>query len=673
MNTHPVLTIGWLITVLVMLTGCTTRADTSTTTEESLGTAEAPPATQSPLAPSTPPQTAEPDKLVLCLDSEPAAPISFVNQYVADVVLAPTDPKGWMPDSAYGYETRMLVEFPSFENGDTVIEGEGDQAVMSVTYRFRDDIRWSDGQPFTVDDVLFTRDVYAALLSGTDVPMDLANVTLDERIFEKVDDHTLRIAYPPGERDPKYFLPRILMTQRTLMILPQHVLQGMTPQEIYHSDFAALPSPTLGPYEFAEWVEGDHITLRAVEGWWGGEAPIEELIFQLTGDLDHLVDQAIGGACDYAVLTTLHQLDKIVDAEAQGQVKTINSSLGIWEHIDMNTSPPPDAEDGAVPFFADVRVRQAVAFGTNRQQMLDVLHGGRGAILDSFLPAAHWAFNPDIAGAYAYSPEKAWQLLEEAGWSDADGDGIREAVQTLSGEYSCGRSAWTIPQGTPFEVTFHTTTGTEYRETTMNLFAEQMADIGIQLNLEPLTPGEWFADDGPLSRRTFQIGLFAWVNSSEDTTWITYGGTNIYQTPQGETLNAVDLYTRDAAALSGLDFTTFAFGRPADGSLPAGYTLVSGDSIPSEGDEWSGRNYVGWCNPTAAQLLHDGAMQLDQADKLPYLMDFQRTFVEDVPSLPLFERLVLEVHSPDLCGPGHAPMQLPTWNVETWTFSPDCE
>jgi ABC-type transport system substrate-binding protein len=284
------------------------------------------------------------------------------------------------------------------------------------------------------------------------------------------------------------------------------------------------------------------------------------------------------------------------------------------------------------------------------------------------LPPEHWAFNAEVGGAYPYDPDRARLLLEEAGWVDQDQDGVREAAQTLSGDYSCGRGMWTIPQGTPFEVTFHTTLGTSYRETIAVLFAEDMAELGIKLNVEMLTGPEWFGPEGPLVQRTFQIGEFAWVAEEIlPSAWFAYGGQNIYNTPQDGPLAAETILAQTPALVT--DAESFLFGRPSQ--LPAGYALAQGDSIPSAADSLTGGNFGGWCNTAATQAAFEADQALTREERLPFDHEFQRQFVQDVPVLPLFQRLQVEVYSPWLCGVGRGPNQVASWNVETWEFDVD--
>jgi ABC-type transport system substrate-binding protein len=203
-------------------------------------------------------------------------------------------------------------------------------------------------------------------------------------------------------------------------------------------------------------------------------------------------------------------------AKAQGLVDYHAQASTVWEHFDMNQWP----WDDRLPWFAKTEVRQAVGFGTNRQQMTEEILYGEVEPMRSWIPADSWAFNPDVK-EYAYDPEQAKELLASVGFEDKDGDGVLEAYG-YSGTYYDG-TEWSIPDGTPFEISFNTTTGNAMREALSQIFQANMADIGVKVNLDLLPASVYFADDGPLSQRRFDICEYAWVSDPDpggDTLWV---------------------------------------------------------------------------------------------------------------------------------------------------------
>jgi ABC-type transport system substrate-binding protein len=228
-----------------------------------------------------------------------------------------------------------------------------------------------------------------------------------------------------------------------------------------------------------------------------------------------------------------------------------------------------------------------------------------------------------------------------------------------------------------------------------------MADIGIKINLELLPASVWFADDGPMTTRKYQIGEFAWVASPDPSNLTIYGGMNIYSTPDGTFKVAQTILDENQGFLdgTGIDEFAFKFGRavavtaddPATAdvdetatpdpakfqfdpaNLPEGYSFTYPEQIQSDYDNYEGQNNLGWCDVRATQLQWDGQNVLTEAERLPHYLEFQALFLEQMPQLPLFQRVEVEAYATTLCGPDRGPGNLASWNIETWFFAADGE
>jgi peptide/nickel transport system substrate-binding protein len=614
------------------------------------------------------------DTIIVCMSQEPDSLYAMVSTMaVTGRVLMATDLHGWVIDRGFFYETQALVndEFPTFESGDVVIDGEGADAVMSITYRFKDNITWSDGEPFTVDDLLYTREVLIDPDSGA-----TTRGGIDQETWTKVDDYTLTRTLPAGVLDPTYFLPPLSTAENGSIAapLPEHVLGDMTPAEIVESDYARAPNPTLGAYEVVEWVEGDNIRLQAVDGWWGGEAETPNLVYRFISDTNQLLASLLSGECDFATDDGLQltQLPFIQQSADQGLIAYDALPALVWEHIDFNTAPPATAENNGYGIWADKLVRQAVAYGTNRTEMTEQILYGEVEPLTSYLPADHWAYNPAVADLYPYDPDQARALLAEAGYEDSDGDGFVEAASNLGGDLTCSRGTWEVPAGTVLEGNFHTTTGNAMREQLVTLFQAHMAEVGIKINIDLLPASVWFADDGPLFTRTYQIGEFAWVSGPDPSGVSTYLGQNVYKTPEGSFTAASTILEENPDLLGELGLTAaeFVSGRPTEDQL-GDYVLSQVDQIPDEADNYEGQNNLAWCNTAADQAIFDADNVIAPEERLPFFLEFQLLMAEDVPTLPLFQRVNVNGYAVNLCGSDLGPANTVTWNVEDWYFG-DC-
>ncbi|NDJ51919.1 MAG: peptide ABC transporter substrate-binding protein [Chloroflexi bacterium] len=676
---HVNLALASTLAFLMMLTACANpQIETIVVTEIVTPTqVDEPP--DSFIGPPEPTGDPTLDTLIVCVSQEPDTLYGLASvMNVTTTILLAVDPRGQYNDRAYGYETQMLVDkqFPTLENGGAEFLDDGR---LSVTFRFNPQIAWSDGEPFTVDDILFTYGVMLDPDSGATSRTDLESFDL-----EKIDDHTLRLTYKQGILSPFYSLPPLTSESFLSAPLPEHVLGDMTPAEILESDYARLPDPVLGPYRFVEWIEGERVELEAVPNWWGGEASTPNLIFRFITDSNQLLASTFSGNCDYASSDGLQltQLPFIQRSADQDLIQFDAIAGTLWEKLDFNMAPPSGS--GQLPFFADLRARQAVAYGTNRLSMTEDILFGEVDVLNSYLPSDHWAWNPATEDAYPYDPDQARALLTEIGWELGE-DNVLFAPEEIRGEYSCGRGEWVIPAGTRFEISFGSTSGNTLREQTSTLLQADMAEIGIDLRIDLLPSSVWFGADGPLNTRSFQIGQYASRAGTDPGALFRFAGQNVYRTPEGEFRVAdtlPDTYADQLAALAipanwsaGVypdDLSTFLrFGRPDN--LPEGFELVYSEQIPDGYDGGEGSNRSGWCDPRATQLLWDGSNQLSDADRLPIYYEFQELYVEQLPSLTLFQRVNIHVYSRYLCGVENGPVNFPTWNIESWYLTSEGE
>ncbi|GIV92815.1 ABC transporter substrate-binding protein [Chloroflexus aurantiacus] len=159
------------------------------------------------------------------------------------------------------------------------------------------------------------------------------------------------------------------------------------------------------------------------------------------------------------------------------------------------------------PILSDVRVRQAIAYCTNRPELIASVYPfltpeqQQNLLMDTFLPKAHWAAAKDNITVYPFDPEKGKALLEEAGWT---GEPIRSNAN-----------------GEPLSLSF-TTTNAQFRQTWSAVFIRQMAACGIQIIPTYAPASWWFGSSTGLSRRDFELGAFAWVGQADP------GGQTLY-------------------------------------------------------------------------------------------------------------------------------------------------
>jgi peptide/nickel transport system substrate-binding protein len=565
------------------------------------------------VTPTPAPKTTR-DTLVICMSQEPDT-LYLVTSNMAvqrDVYNAYNDMAS-ASDTGYWFYTELLEKLPTLEDGDAVLIGEeGPEGQIEITYKIKPGISWHDGEPLTAEDFKYAWEVRMDPESGV-----TSRATIEKiESMEAVDDLTLKVTLKKGIMDPMYgpyYVPEPL---------PKHVLGDMTPKEIIDSEYSRTGYPGTGPFVFEEWIPGDRISFTKNPNYFQDGPNFDKVIYRFIPDTNALMAALVAGECDVATSDGLQvsQLPFMQQAKSKGLVDYHAQAGTVWEHFDMMHWP----WDGRLPWFATKEVRQAVAYGTNRAQMTEEILYGETEPMESWIPSDSWAFNPDVK-KYPYDPDAAKELLASVGFEDKDGDGFVEAYG-LSGTYPDG-TAWTIPDGTTFEVSFNTTTGNAMREALSQIFQSNMADIGIKVNLDLLPASVYFADDGPLSQRRFDICEYAWVSDPDpggDTLWI-----------------GVDI----------LD---------ADGNV------VISEQIPTEEDDWNGQNYDGWVHEEASQLIFNATNTIRQSDRIPFYHAQQVIFMEEVPTLPLFQRVEVTGFAPDLKGWEVGPSNYVTWNVHEW-------
>jgi peptide/nickel transport system substrate-binding protein len=189
----------------------------------------------------------------------------------------------------------------------------------------------------------------------------------------------------------------------------------------------------------------------------------------------------------------------LVRAEDRGLLKVASAPGGGWEHLSFGLDPVPGYEHPA--FFADVKVRQAVALCVDRQAIVDEITYGRSVVPDSYLPPGHPLYPESGLAHWEYDPTAGRALLDEIGWRDEDGDGVREAHE-IEG----------VGDGEPFEVTLLASSDSEMSQETARVVRAQLADCGVRVTLEELPRWELLAPgpEGPLFGRQFDVAEATW-------------------------------------------------------------------------------------------------------------------------------------------------------------------
>jgi peptide/nickel transport system substrate-binding protein len=292
-----------------------------------------------------------------------------------------------------------------------------EQSADGLTYTFylNPNAAWHDGTPLTSADVVFSFDSVMDETSLSVRRSDLIQVT---KSYRAIDDHTFELtALAP-------FATTIEKSASNVGIVPKHIWES-----IPFADWGTAPGstgedPTMvvgsGPFRFVEWVPGDHVTMERNESYWDtARIPvIDTFTIRVVPEPSAAVQTLVTGEAD------IHT----IPAAQADDLKASNPELTI---VDYDTTGftyfIPHQDASKVTFFTDVRVRQALLYALDRQGAADQFLFGYAIQADGTQPVLSVAYAPDqVNTIYNYDPDVAKLLLDEAGWVDSDGDGIRE-------------------------------------------------------------------------------------------------------------------------------------------------------------------------------------------------------------------------------------------------------
>ncbi|NLE45969.1 MAG: hypothetical protein GX620_14710, partial [Chloroflexi bacterium] len=386
--------------------------------------------------------------------------------------------------------------------GQTVIfeGGEISMAQIVVTFTLRSDVRWADGTPVTADDSRYSFELAGQL----DSPV--RQWTLDRSLsYEVIDARTVVWTGVPGHQDTFYFL-------NFWTPLPRHIWGATSIEQLSSTEVAHKRPLGWGPFAVDEWVDGEYVSLvrnpyyfRASEGL----PYLDRITFRFVADFQQALDDLLSGECDVVGRDLIERrvfengdLAPLLEAADTGRINLVQSSSSEWEHLDFGITPADSVH--RPDFFGDVRVRRAIAMCIHRERIAgEAFPYGAAELATSYVAADHPLYARDHLHYWDYNPSEALNTLDQVGWRDQNGDGIREAYGVPG-----------IADGTPFTVTLLTTANSLAHERTARILAENLASCGIGLSVQYMSDDEFFADGpiGPIFGRQFDLALFSWMN-----------------------------------------------------------------------------------------------------------------------------------------------------------------
>jgi len=476
---------------------------------------------------------------------------------------------------------------------------------LVAQFRLLSGLKWSDGTPLTADDSLYSFEVAKALYPRA--RPDLVAITSK---YEVLDERALEWRSLPGYK-------RANTTDLFFTPLPRHAWGSVPPEDLENYEPANRSPVGWGAYMIEEWSEGKQVSLVKNPGYFRaneGLPTFDKVVFRFIPDAIQALAEVQAGRCD--LLDEQYQLDPsaVKELAAAKKIAAFNIPGTAWAHLDFGIN---SLEPSLPAFFQAKEVRQAVAFCTDRQKLVEALALGQSQVLESYIPASHPLFNSEIK-KYPFNPDSGKSLLDAAGWKDLDGD--TATPRTAQGIAN-------IPDGTPFELKLLNPDETQNTQVA-SIIQESLAQCGIKININSM-PLESFYEPGPggtLFGRKFSLAQFSWAESVEPPCF---------------------LYTSE--------------------QIPGAY--------PSHPNGWGGGNIAGYSNPAYDQACWQVLnSQPEQPEYATSHAQAQAIFSEDIPALPLYILPRQIVARPDICGIQtdiHTTSYL--WNLESLNYGSGCK
>ncbi|EGQ3460818.1 ABC transporter substrate-binding protein [Staphylococcus pseudintermedius] len=304
---------------------------------------------------------------------------------------------------------------------------------LKYTFKVKKGIQWQDGNPFTINDWVFTLETLAdpdydgprysgvAVIQGAE---EKRNGQAD-RIsgIKKIDDYTAEITFKEHKANN-------LLELWTSAPISEKVFKDIPVKDMAKSDAVRKNPIGIGPYKVKRIVDGESVELVKNKDYWRGEPNIDNINLRVVEQTS--MTQALeNGDIDMATITApIAKEIKDSGSENLQLLQAPSTSYAIVGFVLNDYDKKAQKIGKERPKYQDKKLRQAMAYAINRKEWIDAFYYGYGKPLNGLIPSAHWsgAKEGDVK-EYKYDVDKAKQLLDEGGYKDKDGDGFREDLQ----------------------------------------------------------------------------------------------------------------------------------------------------------------------------------------------------------------------------------------------------
>ena len=345
-------------------------------------------------------------------------------------------------------DVRSLNKAPWMAKALPVMSADG----LRATYELSDRPKWDDGTPLTVEDVAFSLKMVKCPLTGDD---DLRFECDRVRAIEKDASNPLKftIVFNKAIYNNAFLMEDIYLMEKHFWD-SAGVMDNFNVEQFNDPNFKADQYPALqkfieafnsgensikperlaglGPYKVTQWAKGISITLEKKKHWWGdGDTSLychnnpDKIIFKIIRDPDAVELALKNKTLDVSTYILAASYDRLRNDKRMDSLYNFNAvNKFAYYYIGLNMK---GGELGRKPFFADKKVRRALAYLTPVDDIIKVIAKGYGTRQVSYVSPLKYDYNTNMQ-AIPVDVEKAKKLLDESGWLDKDGDGIRSKI-----------------------------------------------------------------------------------------------------------------------------------------------------------------------------------------------------------------------------------------------------
>ncbi|MEL3960297.1 oligopeptide ABC transporter substrate-binding protein [Lysinibacillus endophyticus] len=395
-----------------------------------------------------------------------------------------------------------------------------DQKNNKVTVTIREGVKWSDGQPLKIEDVILPYHIIGHKdYPGVRYNSEFQNIIGAKEYHEgkaktisgirKVDDFTIEISF-------KQLSPSIFYGGDGLWTYaaPSHQIGNIPVDQLLQSDAVRKNPVTLGAFKVEKIVPGESVQYVKNEHYWKGEPKLDGVLVKVVPSSS--VSVAIGTG-KYDIIQHFNAT-KMPEIEGYGNITILGRPELFYSYLGFKVGKYDYQKNTVVTDLdgskmGDVNLRKAMAYALDIEQVSEVLYNGLRVRANSLIPPVFESFYDKSLKGYVYDPEKAKEILDKAGYKDVDGDGFRED-----------------PKGKKLEIKLASMSGDSVQEEITAYYLQNWRDVGLNVTLSTgrLIEFNSFYDMVKADHPEIDVFMGAWGTGTNPSPSGLYGASDQY-------------------------------------------------------------------------------------------------------------------------------------------------